>query len=272
MDDQKEGPQELGRRSSVAGQVLFSFLRLIGRHLRGFYGAVLTYLSFSFFLAVGAIWAFLEVVDEVLEGSTQAFDERLLTWIARHRTDVLDIVALEITALGNVATLTVLVLTVAAFLWLTHHRVSASLLLVAVAGGALLNVLLKDLVDRPRPLVVEAVADVMTLSFPSGHSMSAFTAYASVAYLVGRLEPSRAMRWTTWVLASLLILGVGASRVYLGVHYPTDVVGGYLAGLAWLGFVISGLTAVRYFSNRSSTIHEAERDLHRSLPDADTHR
>jgi undecaprenyl-diphosphatase len=269
MGEQRGESEQSRRRSNVAGQVLFGFLRLIGRHLRGFYGAVLTYLSFSFFLAVGATWAFLEVVDEVLAGSTQAFDELLLTWIATHRSAVLDIVALEITALGNVATLTVLVLTVWVFLWLTRHRVSATLLLIAVAGGALLNVLLKDLVDRPRPLVVEAVADVMTLSFPSGHSMSAFTAYASVAYLVGRLEPSRVLRWTTWGLASLLILGVGTSRVYLGVHYPTDVVGGYLGGLAWLGFVISGLTAVRYFSNRSATIQEAERDLDRSPPDAD---
>lgn len=249
-------------RLASAGNLLYDLLRLIARYVQGFYAAVLTYLSFSFFVAIGAVWAFAEITEEVLEGSTQRFDEAVLTWVEGHRTPVLDHLALEVTALGNFATLTVLVLAVSVFLWLTHHRISVALLMIAVAGGAIVNTLLKEVFDRPRPSVVEQITDVSTQSFPSGHAMAAFIAYASVAYLGGRLEPTAKLRWTTWGLAALLILGVGASRVYLGVHYPSDVVGGFIAGLAWLGFIISGLTAVRYFSSRKPEVEAEERDLH----------
>lgn len=249
-------------RLARGADVLYGVLRLIARYVHGFYGAVITYLSFSFFLAIAAVWAFAEIAGEVLEGSTQRFDEAVLTWVEGHRTPVFDHIALEITALGNIATLAVLVLAVSVFLWLTHHRISVALLMIAVAGGGILNTLLKEVFDRPRPSVVEQITDVSSQSFPSGHSMAAFIAYASVAYLGGRLEPTPTLRWTTWGLAALLILAVGGSRVYLGVHYPSDVVGGYVAGLAWLGFLISGLTAIRYFSSRKPDVIEEEQDLH----------
>lgn len=234
----------------MAGDAMYRLLRLIARYVRGFYGAVITYLSFAFFILLGAIWAFASMTEEVLEGSTQALDEAVLTYVEGHRSHIMDKVALEITALGNFATLAVLVLAVSIFLWQTRHRISVILLGAAMAGGAILNSLLKEIFDRPRPSVVEAGTDVMSQSFPSGHAMAAFIAYAGVAYLGGRLEPTRTLRWTTWTLAALLILAVGASRIYLGVHYPSDVLGGYIAGLAWLAFVMSGITAVRYFARR----------------------
>lgn len=233
-----------------AGDTLYRLLRLIARYVRGFYGAVLTYLSFSFFILLGAIWGFAEMSDEVLEGSTQALDEAVLTFVEGHRSELLDHVALEITALGNFATLAVLVLAVSVFLWQTRHKISVVILGAAMAGGALLNNVLKDIFDRPRPSVVEAGTEVMTQSFPSGHAMGAFIAYAGVAYLGGRLEPTRTLRWLTWTFAAVLILAVGASRIYLGVHYPSDVLAGYLAGLAWLAFLMSGISAVRYFARR----------------------
>lgn len=245
-----------------AGGAVFSVLRFIARHVRGFYGAVLTYLSFAFFLAVGAVWAFVVVADEVLDGETQRMDEAVLTWVESHRTEALDRVALEITALGNLATLTVLVLTVSVFLWLTRHRLSVALLMIAVAGGAILNILLKEQFGRPRPDVVEWGTEVVSPSFPSGHAMAAAVAYGTVAYLGGRLEPTRTLRWTTWTFAALLILAIGASRVYLGVHYPSDVVAGFIAGLAWTAFAVSGLTAIRYFAGRRPEVEREEEDLH----------
>lgn len=259
MDDRRKAPRG---PSEIVGDVLYPLLRAIAMRVRGFYGAVITYLSFGFFLAIGAVWVFAELSQEVLAGTTQALDEAVLTWVEGHRSDLLDHVALEVTALGNFATLAVLVLAVSVFLWVSHHRISVLLLMLAVSGGAIVNMLLKDLFDRPRPTIVEAGTDVITQSFPSGHAMSSFIAYATVAYLGGRLEPTPKLRWTTWTLAALLILAVGASRVYLGVHYPSDVVAGYVAGLAWLGFVVSGLTAVRYFSRRKPDVEEEERDLH----------
>ncbi len=249
-------------RPRMAGDALYSGLRLVGGWVRGFYAAVVAALSFAFFLVVGAIWAFAEISQEVLAGSTQAFDEAVLTWVEGHRTDLMDHIALELTALGNFGTLTVLVLVVSVFLWMTHHRISVGLLLVAMMGGALMNTLLKNIFDRPRPSIVEAGTEVMSLSFPSGHAMSSFIAYSAIAYLGGRLGPTRRLRWTTWFVAAIIILAVGFSRIYLGVHYPSDVLAGYVAGLAWLAFVISGLAAIRYFSGRKPEVIEDEQDLH----------
>jgi undecaprenyl-diphosphatase len=246
----------------AAWDATYHLLRLIARHARGFFAAVFAYVSFSFIVLVGAIWAFAEVAGEVLAGSTQALDEWVLTYVESHRSEILDHVALEITALGNFATLTVLVLVVSVFLWETRHRISVALLLAAMAGGGILNTLLKDIFDRPRPTVVEASTEVMTQSFPSGHAMAAFIAYAGVAYLAGRLGPTRALRVLTWAFAAILIVAVGASRIYLGVHYPSDVLAGYLGGLAWLAFVMSGIVAARFFARREpSEAARHEQDL-----------
>jgi undecaprenyl-diphosphatase len=262
MNETRERRSRPQRRLKLFGDALYGILRFIARHVRGFYAAIIAYLSFSFFVGLAAVWAFAEITEEVLRGSTQRFDELVLTWVESHRTETLDRVALEITALGNFAVLTVLVLSVSVFLWLTRHRYSVALLMVAMAGGAVLNTLLKDLFDRPRPTVVEWGTEVVSPSFPSGHSMAAIIAYGSVAYLGGRLEPTARLRWTTWVMAACLILAIGASRIYLGVHYPSDVVGGFVAGLAWTAFVVSGLTAIRYYSRRKPDIVEEEKDLH----------
>lgn len=268
MEDEVQGDRRTRPRGreAKAGNALYALLRLIARHVRGFYAAILTYLSFSFFIGLGAVWTFAALADEVLEGETQRFDEAVLSWIATHRSDALDQFALEVTALGNTLTLTVVVLAVSTFLWLSRHRLSVALLMIALAGGAAVNFLLKDIFDRPRPSVVEWGTEVATASFPSGHAMSAMIAYGSVAYLVGRLEPTRLMRLATWCFAAVLILGIGASRMYLGVHYPSDVVAGYTAGLAWTAFVVSGITALRYFSRRKPEIAREERDLHADGP------
>lgn len=249
-------------RLKPVADALYGVFRLIGGHAHGFYTAVLTYLSFSFFVGIAAVWLFAEMAGYILGGATQALDESVLQWVVAHRTTTLDRVALEATALGNVATLAVLVLGVSVFLWLTRHRLSVVLLMVAVVGGSVLNTLLKGLYDRPRPTLVTWGTDVSSQSFPSGHAMGAFIAYSTVAYLVGRLEPSRALRWTTWGFAAVLILAIGASRTYLGVHYPSDILGGYVAGLAWLAFVISGMQAIRYFARGHPEVESEEKDLH----------
>lgn len=248
---------------ATAGDALYGVLRFIGRHIRGFYGAVITYLSFSFFVGLIAIWGFLEFAETVLEGQTQRFDEAVVTWVATHRSGILDHLALEVTALGNTLTLALVVILVSAFLWFTHRRYSMALLIVAVAGGGILNWLLKDIYNRPRPTVVEWGTDVATQSFPSGHAMSAMVAYGTVAYLSGRLEPTQKLRWSTWIFAAVLIMSIGASRIYLGVHYPSDVVAGFIGGLAWTAVVISGLTAIAYFARqRKPEVEAEERDLH----------
>lgn len=247
---------------SVFRDALYSMLRWIARHVRGFYAAVVAFLTVGFvvgLLAAAVFGAFATVVEE---GLTQGFDERVLHWIAQHRGDVLDEVMLEITALGNGAVLLMLVLVASVFLWLTQHKWSVYLLLLAVIGGDILNSVLKGFFQRPRPTVVEAVDSVTSMSFPSGHAMTSFITYGAVAYLVGRLEPTRTLRIVTWAFAGLIVVAIGVSRMYLGVHYPSDVLGGFLGGLAWLAFVAAGLTAVRFFSRRKPDIEEEEKDIH----------
>jgi undecaprenyl-diphosphatase len=247
---------------SVFKDALYSMLRWIGRHVRGFYGAVLAFLTLGLVVGLAAATVFGAFATVVAEGLTQGFDERVLRWIAGHRSPTMDEVMLEITTLGNGAVLVMLVLVASVFLWLTKHRWSVALLLLAVLGGKVLNTALKEIFDRPRPSVVDAVDTVSSMSFPSGHAMSSFVTYGAVAYLVGRLEPTRTLRIVTWTLASLIILAIGVSRMYLGVHYPSDILAGFLGGLAWLAFVAAGMTAVRFFSPRKPDIEEEEKDVH----------
>lgn len=246
------------------GDLLYAALRFIAGHVRSFWAALITFLSIGFVVGVGAVLLFAQLADEVMEGATQKIDEWGLRWINARQSETLDHVMMEITSLGNFAVLLVLILAVSAFLWLSKHRFSVVLLLMGVGGGYLANNVLKLAFDRDRPSVFEPVADVMTSSFPSGHAMVSTIAYLAVAYLVGRLEPKPAMRALTWTFAIVIILLVAISRMYLGVHYPSDVIGGIIAGVAWLGFVVAGMHAIQYFAARKPEAHveKQEKDLH----------
>jgi undecaprenyl-diphosphatase len=247
---------------SVLRDALYSTLRFIARHVRGFYGAIAAFLTIGAIVGLGASSAFIIFAAVVSGGATQRFDEGVLQWLNGFRTPFLDEAALEVTSLGNGMVLIVLVMVASVFLWQTHHRWSAYLLIIAALGGKFLNTVLKGWFGRPRPSVVDHIDAVHSLSFPSGHAMSSLIVYGSIAYLVARLEPTTALRRTTWALAALLILGIGVSRMYLGVHYPSDVLAGFVAGLAWLAFVSAGFTAVRFFAYRRPEVEQEEEDLH----------
>lgn len=240
--------------------VIYRTLRFVAQHVRGFYPAVLAFLAIAF-LGAAAVVAFVALAKVVLEGATAPLDDAILQWFARHRTPLLTTVALEVTQLGTGIVLLMIMLVSAAFLWLTRHRYSAALLLVGVLGASILNIALKDVFLRPRPTSVHPLTVVGSASFPSGHAMVSFVAYAAVALLVSRLESGATFRAVTWSLAILLIAAIGVSRVYLGVHYPSDVVAGYLAGLAWIAFVAAGITALRFFSHRRPQVRAVEHDL-----------
>lgn len=246
-----------------ARDALYSTLRLIERHVTGFFPALAAFMTLSFLLAAGAIFLFAQLADEVLEGDTQAFDEAVLQWFQTHRTPGLNRVALEVTALGSGSVIIMVVLLASVFLWLTKHKWSVYVLLLVVLGGKLLNNLLKGGFGRERPSIVESITDVSSQSFPSGHAMSSIVAYGSIAYLIGRLEPSKRLRYTIWTVAILLVLAIGATRMYLGVHYPSDIIGGYVAGAAWIFVVAASIKAVRYFADRRPETRAEEHDLQR---------
>ncbi|MGQ0813746.1 MAG: phosphatase PAP2 family protein [Gemmatimonadota bacterium] len=244
-----------------ARDALYSTLRFVARHVDGFFGALAAFLTLGFFVAVAAIAIFAALASAVREGITQKFDEAALRWLAEHRSAGVDLVMLEITTLGTGVVLIVIVLVASLFLWLTHHRWSVYVLLLGVLGAKLFNTLLKGSFARARPSVVESITDVHSASFPSGHAMSSIVVYGSVAYLVSRLESSQRLRRTTWFLVVLIVIAIGASRMYLGVHYPSDVIGGYLAGLAWIALVASALAAINYFADRRPETRVEEQDL-----------
>lgn len=249
-------------RLHILGDAFYVALRWIGRHVHGFFGAITVFLALGLFVGVAAAFVFAAFGDLVMAGATQAFDNWVLKQVALYRGRWLTEAMLEITTLGNTFVLVVMVGVASVFLWLTRHRYSVYLLLIAVIGQNFINSLLKEFYARPRPVIVPMLDHVSSASFPSGHAMSAMVAYASVAYLVARLEPTPLLRRTTAAIAALFILAIGASRVYLGVHYPSDVLGGYLAGLAWVAVVITGLAATRFFAGRRPELEREERDLH----------
>lgn len=215
-------------------RVVFGAARWAEPHVRGVYGAVGLVLIVGLALAVVAIWAFAELAGSVLEGETLWFDRQILLWLDQHASSTLDVVALEVTVLGSAVVVSTLVLVASAVFWFTRHRIFAFLLWAAVAGGLLLSLVLKLVFARPRPTVVEWRAHYASFSsFPSGHAMMSMIVYVTLAYLIVQLHPPRAVVHLTTVLAIGIIGLVGLSRLYLGVHYPSDILAGYAVGFAW---------------------------------------
>jgi undecaprenyl-diphosphatase len=191
-------------------------------------------------LAAGGIWLFLELADEVLAGDTTTVDEQLLLML-RAPTDSSDPLgppwvedlARDITGVGGAAVLTLLTAASAGFLALQRKRHLALYVLAAVASGMLVSTLLKIGFDRPRPDLVPHGQIVYTSSFPSGHSMLSAVAFLTLGALLASSQTNLRLRVYLISLAVFLTVIVGVSRVYLGVHWPTDVLAGWTAGAAW---------------------------------------
>lgn len=181
-----------------------------------------------------------ELVGEVLEGDTQAFDERIIRALRRSDDPNVPIgprwmhsAALDITALGSATVLGLSVAAVVGFLLLQGMQRTAFFVLAASVGGWSLNSLLKVVFGRARPDVVPHLREVMTLSFPSGHAMTSAAVYLVLGALTMRIATRPATKFYCMTVAMLATILIGASRVYLGVHYPTDVLAGWLMGLSW---------------------------------------
>jgi undecaprenyl-diphosphatase len=139
----------------------------------------------------------------------------------------------DITALGSGSVLVLIVTATIIFLIIEKQVLAALFVFLSVAGGQIVSSLLKLEVDRPRPDIVPHLAEVHTLSFPSGHAMLSAVTYLTLGELLARVTPNRAVKIYLLGLAIVLTLIVGASRIYLGVHWPSDVLAGWFAGAAW---------------------------------------
>jgi undecaprenyl-diphosphatase len=189
---------------------------------------------------LGCVWGFIEVAAEVGEGETRALDEHLLLAL-RESGDPADPIgprwveemARDFTALGGVAVLALITFISVVYLLLMKKRRAALMLVVAVGGGLLLSTLFKAGFHRPRPDLVAHLSQVYTASFPSGHSMLSAVTYLTLGALLSPLHRDWQVKVFLLSTAILITVLVGLSRVYLGVHWPTDVLAGWAAGGAW---------------------------------------
>jgi undecaprenyl-diphosphatase len=266
-DERSEAGEARERREEQRLPVLSLYWDLLFRALRATAGgaaALRTTLGVALLagivVAVVGTAAFAWVAAHVERGSTQAFDVAVLQWFGAHRSPGVDRAMLEITFLGTFLVDITIVGVAATFLWLTQHRYSATLLLASTVGGVLLNNVLKLGFSRPRPEVLTWQAQVVTSSFPSGHAMSAAVVYGTVAYLAARLQRRRASRVVTMLVALVLIALICVSRLYLGVHYPSDVIAGVLVGFAWASFCMATLEGIQKWGRRRPSVrkHEVE--------------
>lgn len=187
-----------------------------------------------------ALFAFVSLAGEVMEGDTEALDSRLLLML-RDPADPAQLrgpawfesALLDLTAMGGPVILGMVVLAVTGFLALQGRQRTALVVLVASMGGQLLNELLKFGFDRPRPSIVPHLRDVASTSFPSGHAMQSAIIYLTLGALLMRIAERRLTKVFCLGTAVFLTLIIGLSHVFLGVHYPTDVIGGWMFGFAW---------------------------------------
>jgi len=190
-----------------------------------------------------AFGVYIEITSELLEDEVSGVDRTILIHFAKVRTPWLTEVAVDLTALGSV-TLVVLISTIAlCVLLLLKDRMGALQLGAASVGAGILTTTIKNYIDQPRPEVVQQVIRVSGLSYPSGHSLAAASLYLTVAILVCRHLQRMGHQIAILMMTIVIILLVGISRIYLGVHYPSDVASGVSLGAAW-ALVLSGCVSL----------------------------
>jgi undecaprenyl-diphosphatase len=193
-----------------------------------------------------------KIHEETAQPFLEHVDQYLLQAIHAHNTPARTRLAFSLTFIGSPSALVPGVLIAAAVLWVRRLRRDAVLLIVAIGGAALIDTILKLHFRRIRPNVPWALVREHSFSFPSGHSVGAVVLYGTITYLVWSHLHDITQRAAVIACALLLIAGIGLSRVYIGVHYPTDVAAGYLVGLLWLLTLIGANEYVRREESRRS--------------------
>jgi undecaprenyl-diphosphatase len=224
----------------------------ISHRLSRWLGLALTVqLVLGILLSVGVILLFAQIADEVVEGETRWFDTAVLLWIHSHSPGWFYEPMLLITALGYYWVVLPLMVVGAYTFYRKGAQISAVMLVISTIGSVVLTTVLKAVFQRSRPELFDSGYAASFYSFPSGHATVAVGFYGTLTLLVAwRLKGSR--RWAVAVIGVALVLLIGFSRMYLGVHYPMDIIAGYLAAPLWVSFVGLCYFLWRTFRRRAS--------------------
>ncbi len=196
-------------------------------------------------IAAFALWGFVELAEQVFQEATATLDQGILLWLRQHHQPWLTPVAIAVTGIGEPGVLLGICLLLSGYLLSQRRWSEAAWLALGASGAVGLNAWLKLVFSRSRPALWERVVSVDYYSFPSGHAMVSLVVYGLVAYWLVRRWPQ--YRWAFSLGYGLVVVAIGLSRLYLGVHWPTDVLAGYAAGLAWLMAVLIGFNGLAYW-------------------------
>lgn len=206
-------------------------LHSLWRRMRDESGILLVFLALA---ALGLF--FLKLASEVTEGETLGFDRAIMQWMRdRAGGPAMRTTMLDITALGGTVVLTLITLAVTGYLVMRRKAATAGFLLASIVGGAIVSFGLKLIFARPRPDLVEHMVFVDTSSFPSGHAANSAVVYLTLGMLLAGTQERHGSRIYLMAIAVALTLAIGVSRVYLGVHWPSDVLAGWCVGAVWAG-------------------------------------
>lgn len=204
-----------------------------------------------------SLWAFGQIVDETIREGEVRSDERVATWLHGRATDPFTDAFRVITTFGNFVTLLTVTVLAVAFLWWRRRQTDALFVALAFLGAQVLSTGMKLGFRRERPFFPDPLATESTFSFPSGHSLVSLAVYGSIALLLARQVQRPAWRALVFAGTAVLVLAIGFSRLYLGVHFLSDVLAGWAAGSAWLAllYVVLELRS-RYISRYLASTKE----------------
>ena len=188
-------------------------------------------------ILTGSAWIFGWMVEDLAEGDTKV-DTRLADWLHEHASPDLTTFFEAVTRLGNVSTLLVVVLLTSAVLWRKGWIAELQFLVLAGVGAEIITVGLKHGFQRDRPFFSDPLATESSYSFPSGHASVSLAVYGTLGFIAARHLGSRRAQFAVLAGTTVLVLLIGFSRLYLGVHFLSDVIAGYSLGIAWVALCV----------------------------------
>ena len=246
----------------ITKKYINEFVEFFKRHVSRKHPDFPFYLLIFFALVVFVLGTnlFVELTEKVQGETIDAFDNRITDYVTSFRTPALNNFFQFVTDLGDVYAYIVATTIAAVFFFfkLKNKKFILQLLGVLILS-ALANMALKEAFDRARP-TIEHMVVVKSLSYPSGHAMSAMAFYGFLIYLVFHIKMSKWLRIFLTILFSALIFFIGLSRIYLGVHFPSDVMGGFTAGLIWIAFCVVLFNIIDLLRQRKMRYNKMEEE------------